>query len=104
MPKNIRLRVEVMAWVALAFWGQSIQIAAAQVPPEQNRKELMEALGPPFIVFKECNRASVSPKSFKRKSSSFARTTARSWKPSSPTSRKSNGMSCLARRSSWEFD
>ena len=48
-----RLRLEVMAWVAVAFWGQSIPIAFAQEPPEQNRKELMEALGPPFIVYRE---------------------------------------------------
>jgi hypothetical protein len=53
MPNNIRRRVEVMAWALLAFLGQSIQTAAAQAPPEENRKELMEALGPPFIVFRE---------------------------------------------------
>ena len=35
-----------------ALWGPSLPRAAAQVPDE-NRKELVEALGPPFIVFRE---------------------------------------------------
>ena len=34
------------------LWGQSFQRAAAQVPDE-NRKQLVEALGTPFIVFRE---------------------------------------------------
>ena len=36
----------------MPLWGQSFQRAAAQVPDE-NRKQVVEALGPPFIVFRE---------------------------------------------------
>ena len=52
MMCRIRFRVGVMALAAVALWGQSFQRAAAQVPDE-NRKELVEALGTPFIVFRE---------------------------------------------------
>jgi hypothetical protein len=41
-----------MALAVAALWGPSSQRAAAQVPDE-NRKELVGALGPPFIVFRE---------------------------------------------------
>jgi len=52
MPSSIRFRSEVLALALIAFWGQSFQRAAAQVPDE-NRKQLVEALGAPFIVFRE---------------------------------------------------
>ena len=52
MTSRIRFRVGVMALAVVALWGQSFQRAAAQVP-EENRKQLVEALGPPFIVFRE---------------------------------------------------
>jgi hypothetical protein len=41
-----------MTLAVAALWGASFQRAAAQVPDE-NRKELVEALGTPFIVFRE---------------------------------------------------
>jgi len=41
-----------MALAAIALWGQSFQRASAQVPDE-NRKQLIEALGTPFIVFRD---------------------------------------------------
>ena len=52
MKSRIRFRVGVMALAVVALWGQSFQRAAAQVP-EENRKQLVEALGAPFIVFRE---------------------------------------------------
>jgi Mg2+ and Co2+ transporter CorA len=52
MPSRAHFRVAVMAMAVAALWGQSFQRAAAQVPDE-NRKELVEALGPPFVVFRE---------------------------------------------------
>jgi hypothetical protein len=42
-----------MALAVGALWGQPFQRAAAQVPPDENRKQLVEALGTPFIVFRE---------------------------------------------------
>ena len=42
----------LMALAVAALWGPSFQRAAAQVP-EENRKQLVEALGPPFIVFRD---------------------------------------------------
>jgi len=52
MTSSIRFRVAVMALAAIALWGQSFQRASAQVPDE-NRKQLIEALGTPFIVFRD---------------------------------------------------
>ncbi len=52
MKSRIRYRVAVMALAALALWGQSSRRAVAQLPDE-NRKQLVEALGPPFVVFRE---------------------------------------------------
>jgi ferric iron reductase protein FhuF len=52
MKNRIRFRVGLMALAAAAFWGQSFQRAAAQVP-EENRKQVVEALGAPFIVFRD---------------------------------------------------
>ena len=52
MKSRIRFRIEVMALTVVALWAQSFHEAAAQVP-EQNRKQLVEALGAPFIVFRD---------------------------------------------------
>jgi hypothetical protein len=52
MRSRIRFRFGVTALALVALWGPSFQPAAAQVPDE-NRKELVGALGPPFIVFRE---------------------------------------------------
>jgi hypothetical protein len=52
MKTRIRLCVEVIAFTVATLWAQSFQRATAQVP-EQNRKELMEALGTPFIVYRD---------------------------------------------------
>jgi hypothetical protein len=53
MPRSTRVRIATIALAAIALWSQSFQQAAAQVPPEQNRKDMAEALGPPFIVFRD---------------------------------------------------
>jgi Mg2+ and Co2+ transporter CorA len=52
MKCPIRFRFGVMTLAALALWGQSVQRAAAQVPDEQ-RKQVVEALGAPFVIFRE---------------------------------------------------
>ena len=52
MKTRVRFFVEVMAWAVVTLWAQSFQEVAAQAP-EQNRKELMEALGTPFIVYRD---------------------------------------------------
>jgi hypothetical protein len=52
MKSRIRSRVAWIALAVVALWGQSFQRAAAQVPDE-NRKQLVEALGAPFIVFRD---------------------------------------------------
>jgi hypothetical protein len=53
MPLNYRFRAAVMGLAVIALgWGQSFQQAAAQVPEEQ-RKQVVEALGPQFVVFRE---------------------------------------------------
>jgi hypothetical protein len=52
MMIRIRFRFGVMAVAVVALWGQSIQRVAAQVPDEQ-RKQVVEALGSPFVVFRE---------------------------------------------------
>jgi hypothetical protein len=41
-----------MAVAVFALWSQTFQRAAAQVP-EENRKQVVEALGAPFVVFRE---------------------------------------------------
>lgn len=53
MPTSTRFRVAVAAWAAVALWGQSLQTAVAQVPPDEQRKQVVEALGAPFIVFRD---------------------------------------------------
>lgn len=52
MIGRIRFRVGVVALAVLALWGQSFQRAAAQVPEEQ-RKQVVEALGTQFNVYRE---------------------------------------------------
>jgi hypothetical protein len=52
MPGRIRSRVTMIALALIALWSQSFQRAAAQVPDE-NRKQLVEALGAPFVVFRD---------------------------------------------------
>jgi hypothetical protein len=52
VKSRIRFRVGLMALAVAGLWGTSSQRAAAQVPDE-NRKELVNALGTPFIVFRE---------------------------------------------------
>ena len=53
MPSHIRFCVTVMALTVIALCGLSFQRAAAQEPPDEQRKQVVEALGPPFIVFRE---------------------------------------------------
>jgi Spy/CpxP family protein refolding chaperone len=53
MQISARRRFAVMAMALVALCGQSFQSAAAQVPPEEQRKQVVEALGTPFIVFRE---------------------------------------------------
>jgi hypothetical protein len=52
MKSYMRFYVEVMASTVIALWAQSFQGASAQVA-EENRKQLMEALGTPFIVYRD---------------------------------------------------
>ncbi len=52
MKNRIRFHVAVIASAVIALWGQSFQRAAAQVPDE-NRKQMAEALGTPFIALRE---------------------------------------------------
>ena len=53
MSCHNRFRAAVMGLAVIAlWWGQSFQSAAAQVPEEQ-RKQVVEALGAPFVVFRE---------------------------------------------------
>jgi hypothetical protein len=53
MKNRLRVRVGLMALAVAVLCGPSSRRAAAQEVPEQNRKELVEALGAPFIVFRE---------------------------------------------------
>lgn len=52
MKSCISVHIRLIAVGLIAFLAQSFQEAAAQLP-EQNRKEMAEALGPPFIVFRD---------------------------------------------------
>ena len=52
MTFRSRLRLGLITLAVAALWGPALPRAAAQVPDE-NRKELVEALGPPFIVYRE---------------------------------------------------
>jgi hypothetical protein len=51
MERRIRIRVGLLA-LAVATWGAPYQRADAQVP-DVNRKELVQALGTRFIVFRD---------------------------------------------------
>ena len=52
MKSHTRFCVEVTTWTVVMLWASSFQEAAAQVP-EENRKQLVEALGTPFIVYRD---------------------------------------------------
>src|SRR5271165_6539982 len=47
-----RFRFSLVVLAALPLWVQQFQTARAQVPDEQ-RKQLVEALGPPFIFCRD---------------------------------------------------
>jgi hypothetical protein len=49
----VRIRPELVAFALIALAGLPQQKAGAQEVPEHNRKEMAEALGPPFIVFRD---------------------------------------------------
>jgi hypothetical protein len=49
----MRVRVGLVALAVAVLCGPSPWRAAAQEVPEQNRKEVVQALGAPFIVFRE---------------------------------------------------
>ena len=53
MKSRMPLRVGLMALAVAALCGPSSRRAAAQDVPEENRKEVVQALGAPFIVFRE---------------------------------------------------
>ena len=53
MKSRIRFRVGLLVLAVAAAWGPSSRRAAAQDVPDQNRKELVQALGAPFIVFRD---------------------------------------------------
>ena len=53
MNSKNRFPVRLMVLAAVALWAQQSQPAAAQVPPDENRKQLVEALGTPFVVFRD---------------------------------------------------
>ena len=53
MMHRIRFRVGLMALAVAALWGLSFPSTAAAQVPEENRKQLVEALGTPFIVFRD---------------------------------------------------
>jgi hypothetical protein len=48
-----RTRLSIGLLAVAALWGPASRHAQAQEVPDQNRKELVQALGPPFIVFRE---------------------------------------------------
>jgi hypothetical protein len=53
MKRENRFPVGLMVLAAVALWVQQSQTATAQVPPDENRKQLVEALGTPFMVFRD---------------------------------------------------
>jgi hypothetical protein len=53
MQSTTRFRSGVMALALIALWAQSFQRAAAQDVPEEQRKRVVEALGTPFILFRD---------------------------------------------------
>ena len=52
MNIRIRFRLGLIVLAMVSLWGQQSQRAVAQVPDE-NRKELVNALGTPFIVLRD---------------------------------------------------
>src|SRR4051794_25825784 len=53
MKLRIHFRLGLMALAVAALWGPTLPRTAAAQVPDENRKELVEALGTPFIVFRE---------------------------------------------------
>jgi preprotein translocase subunit SecD len=53
MPSRIQLRFVLTASAVVLLGGQSLPRAAAQEVPDEQRKQVVEALGAPFIVFRE---------------------------------------------------
>jgi hypothetical protein len=53
MKKLVRFRLGLILLATLALWSQQSPSAVAQVVPDENRKELVSALGAPFIVVRE---------------------------------------------------
>ena len=53
MKRRIQFRVGLMAVTVAALWGASFPRPAVAQVPDENRKQLVEALGPPFVVFRE---------------------------------------------------
>jgi hypothetical protein len=53
MKLRIRFRVGLMALAVAALLGPAFPRDAAAQVPDENRKQLVEALGAPFIVFRE---------------------------------------------------
>jgi hypothetical protein len=49
----IRFRLRLIVLATVALWVQQSQKAVAQVAPDEQRKDLVQALGPPFIVFRD---------------------------------------------------
>jgi hypothetical protein len=52
MKRKNRFRLCLTVLAVAALWGQQSQRAAAQVPDE-NRKQLVDGLGAPFVVFRD---------------------------------------------------
>jgi hypothetical protein len=53
MTLRIRFGVGSMALTVAALWGASFPRPAAAQVPDENRRQLVEALGAPFVVFRE---------------------------------------------------
>jgi hypothetical protein len=53
MSSRVPFRPDLLAFAVVALAGLPLPQAAAQELPEQNRKEMAEALGPPFIIFRD---------------------------------------------------
>ena len=53
MKNPIRFRPILIVLATAALWCQQSQKAIAQVPPDQQRKDVVNALGMPFIVFRD---------------------------------------------------
>ena len=53
MKSPIRFRPILIVLATAALWCQQSQNAVAQVPPDEQRKEVVNALGIPFIAFRE---------------------------------------------------